>query len=164
MSSRSSARRFDKLSVHDPQLMYNACMTARQLLLPRLLIGAVLFFNLQCALAFLWHPALYTAGFGLPPGAAGRAMLRGLGLLFVMWNVPYAFALSHPLRRRAALIEALLMQAIGLLGESLILITGGFAGTLIAATLRRFILFDAAGLLLLALAFALVARARRAAA
>ncbi len=44
----------------------------------------------------------------------------GMGVLFLMWNVPYAVALWHPLRHRISLYEALAMQAIGLLGESLI--------------------------------------------
>lgn len=138
-------------------------MTPRPLFPARLLIGLVLFFNLQCALAFLWQPGRYLAGFGLVPGAVGEAMLRGLGLLFLMWNVPYAFALSHPLKRRVSLVEAVFMQAIGLIGESLILITGGFENGLIQATLTRFILFDGAGLLGLLLALGWVERLRRAA-
>jgi len=125
-----------------------------RLWLARVLIGQVLFFNLQCALVFLWHPGDYMAGFGLG-GAAGMGMLRGLGLLFVMWNVPYVFACVHPIKYRISLIEALIMQAIGLLGETLILLYGNYQNTLIQATIKRFIMFDGMGLLLLLLAFAL---------
>jgi len=129
-------------------------MNTKRLWLARALIGLVLFFNLQCALVFLWHPEDYMAGFGLG-GAAGMGMLRGLGLLFVMWNVPYVFACVHPIKYRISLIEALIMQAIGLLGESLILFYGNYQDALIRSTVTRFILFDGSGLLLLMLAFAL---------
>jgi hypothetical protein len=44
----------------------------------RLLIGIVLFLNLQCALVFLWRPGDYTAGFGLS-GAAGEACCAAWG-------------------------------------------------------------------------------------
>ena len=129
-------------------------MTKQRLYLSRLLIGAVLFFNLQCALAFLANPAAYTAGFGLS-GAAGAGMLRGVGLLFVMWNVPYAFACYNPVKYRVSLIEAIIMQAIGLLGETWILFSVDYQNPLIISTVLRFIIFDGGGLVLLVIAFLL---------
>ncbi len=94
------------------------------------------------------------AGFGLG-GAAGMGMLRALGLLFVMWNVPYIFACVHPIKYKISLIEALIMQAIGLVGETLILFSGNYRNTIIQASVSRFILFDGMGLALLLLAFTL---------
>ena len=129
-------------------------MTNKRLYLSRILIGAVLFFNLQCALAFLVDPAAYTAGFGLS-GAAGAGMLRGVGLLFVMWNVPYAFACYNPVKYRVSLIEAIIMQAIGLLGETWILFSMDYQNALITSTVMRFIVFDGGGLVLLVIAFLL---------
>ena len=129
-------------------------MTNKRLYLSRLLIGAVLFFNLQCALAFLTDPAAYTTGFGLS-GEAGAGMLRGMGLLFVMWNVPYVFACLNPVKYRISLIEALVMQAIGLLGETWILFSTDYQNPLITSTVLRFIVFDGGGLVLLLLAFLL---------
>ncbi len=129
-------------------------MTNKRLWLSRLLIGAVLFFNLQCAAAFLVNPSAYMAGFGLS-GAAGAGMLRGMGLLFVMWNVPYVFACYHPVKYRVSLIEAIIMQAIGLLGETFILFSGSYDNVLINSTVLRFIIFDGGGLVLLLLAFLL---------
>ena len=129
-------------------------MTKNRLWLSRLLIGAVLFFNLQCALAFLANPSAYMAGFGLS-GEAGAGMLRGMGLLFVMWNVPYVFACYHPVKYHVSLIEAIIMQAIGLLGETFILFSGSYDNALINATVLRFIVFDGGGLVLLLLAFLL---------
>lgn len=124
---------------------------AARLWFARLLIGIVLIFNVQCALAFLISPQLYAPGFELS-GAAGEGMVRGMGVLFLMWNVPYAVALSHPLRRRVSLWEALAMQAIGLAGESLLLLSLEPGHALLRASVGRFILFDGAGLLLLILA------------
>ena len=67
-----------------------------------------------------------------------------------MWNVPYAVALWHPVRHRVSLYEALAMQAIGLAGESLILLSCLRRCVVARASIGRFILFDAAGLVLLA--------------
>ena len=130
-------------------------MQSKRIWLARLLIGVVLFVNLQCALLFLWHPQDYVAGFGVS-GAAGEGLVRALGLLFVMWNVPYAFAFNHPIKHRTSLIEAMLMQAIGLLGETLILLTGDYSDPAITATATRFIVFDGSGLVLLLFAYWIV--------
>ncbi len=129
-------------------------MSKNRLWSARALIGIVLFFNLQCALLFLWRPGDYMAGFGLG-SVAGMGMLRALGLLFLMWNVPCVFACLHPIKYRISLLEALIMQAIGLLGETLILFCGNYQDATIRSTVTRFILFDGMGLALLLLAFAL---------
>ena len=117
----------------------------------RLLIGLVLFWNVQCALAFLFAPAAFAPGFELS-GPAGEAMVRGMGVLFLMWNVPYAVALWHPVRQRVSLYEAVAMQAIGLAGESLILGSLGGGHPVAAASVTRFIAFDGTGLVLLVIA------------
>jgi hypothetical protein len=117
----------------------------------RLLIAIVVGWNLQCALVFLLHPARFAPGFELS-GAPGEAAVRGTAVLFVMWNVPYLAAFWHPRRQRVSLWEALVMQGIGVVGESLILarLPAGHAD--LRAAILRFILFDAAGLVLLAAA------------
>jgi hypothetical protein len=117
----------------------------------RALIGAVILWNVQCAVAFLAAPGIYAPGFELG-GPAGEAMVRGVGLLFLMWNVPYLVALLQPVRHRTSLYEAIAMQAIGLAGESLILWTLGAGHSPARDTVLRFIAFDGAGLALLALA------------
>ncbi len=111
----------------------------------------VILFNLQAAAVFLLWPARFTPGFELE-GAVGGAMLRGLGVLFVMWNVPYAVALWHPVRHRISLYESLAMQTIGLVGESLIYLSLSAIHDLLQASILRFIGFDALGLVLLAVA------------
>jgi hypothetical protein len=125
--------------------------------LARLLIAIVLAWNVQCALAFIIAPDAYAPGFELA-GAPGSAAIRGMGVLFLMWNVPYAVALSHPLRRRIALYEALAMQTIGLLGESLIYLTLPVTYAVTRTSIARFIAFDGAGVVLLALAVMLMRR------
>ena len=125
------------------------------MIIARILIGLVFLINIQCTLVFLFNPSPYMVGFGLK-GAEGEQTVRALGLLFMMWNVPYAFALANPRKHRISLIEAVIMQAIGLVGETSILLIGGPYPSPIESTLRRFILFDGIGLvsLLMALWFA----------
>lgn len=122
-----------------------------RLWLARALIGAVLFFNVQSALAFLLSPETYAPGMELG-GAPGQAAVRGFGVLFLMWSVPYVVALSDPVRHRISLYEAVAMQAIGLLGESLIFASLPVAHAATRGAITRFIAFDAAGLLALLLA------------
>lgn len=132
--------------------------------LARVCVVVVLSVNVQCALAFVASPASYVANFQLA-GVSGATMVRSLGLLFLMWNVPYAVAAWHPLRHRTSLIEATAMQAIGLVGETTMLSALPDAGyETLRTTGERFVRFDAAGLLLLFLAWGCVLvmhRARR---
>ncbi len=121
------------------------------------LIGFVFFFNIQCSVLFLSYPQAYTAGFEVN-GASGDAVIRGFGLLFLMWNIPYAVALVHPYRHVVSLIEACIMQAIGLFGETILLLALPGGHPAIQATVDRFILFDGGGLVLLLIAFGVIAR------
>jgi hypothetical protein len=119
--------------------------------LARAAIGLVILWNLQAAFGFLFWPAHYIDSFELQ-GITGVSALRGIGLLFLMWNVPYVVALWHPMRNRVSLYETLAMQTIGLIGEGLIFLTlPAVLGTL-RASIFRFILFDALGLILLVFA------------
>ena len=122
-----------------------------RLLFPRVLIFLVLAMNLQCALTYIFNPLPYVAPFELS-GEPGRAAVIGIGILFVMWQVPYVFALIHPLRNRRSLVEAVLMQTIGLIGETLLLRTIPTAHVMLRASILRFVIFDAGGLLLLLVA------------
>jgi hypothetical protein len=117
----------------------------------RVCVGMVLVINVQCAVAF-WHaPAGYASSFELA-GVPGEAAIRGMAVLFVMWNVPYLVALWHPRRQRLALWQALAMQAIGVAGESLIWLSLPAGHAVLHDSLMRFIIFDAGGLALLCLA------------
>ncbi len=116
--------------------------------LARGLIGIVFFFNIECALAFLVAPQSYAPAFELS-GAAGEGMLRGMGILFLMWNVPYAVALWNPISQRRSLLEAVAMQAIGVVGETILLITFPEGHAVVRDSVLRFILFDGGGLALM---------------
>ena len=119
--------------------------------LARGLIGIVILFNLQVAAVFMLWPEPYIINFELG-GAIGEAMLRGLGVLFVMWNVPYVVALWNPVRHRISLYETLAMQTIGLVGEAIIYLSLPSLYGLLRASILHFIGFDALGLVLLAVA------------
>ncbi|MGB2911428.1 MAG: hypothetical protein WBB55_12670 [Anaerolineales bacterium] len=114
------------------------------------LIGTVLFINVQCALLFFLQPRIYVPGFELE-GGMGIVYVRGIGLLFLMWNVPYFVAVLDPMKYRVSLYEATVMQAIGLVGETLLLLSLPVGHQALHNTIRRFILFDAVGLVLLLL-------------
>ena len=105
----------------------------------------MLAWNVQCALAFVGDPATYAASFELT-GAPGSAAVRGVGLLFLMWNIPYLVALWDPLKQRVSLYEALAMQTVGLVGETLILLGLPVGYAVLRGSIGRFVVFDALGL------------------
>jgi hypothetical protein len=128
------------------------------LLLTRIAIVLVFLWNLQCAFAFLLLPDYFSASFELS-GVSGKATLRGVGVLFLMWNIPYAVAVWHPMHHCSSLYEATAMQATGLLGETLIWLGLPPGHSMLHTSLLRFIAFDCAGLALLLLAVWLARRA-----
>lgn len=121
----------------------------------RLLIALVTAWNLQAAFQFILFPKQLVSGYELS-GAVGEAAVRGVGVLFLMWTIPYLFALAHPIRFRLALLLALLMQLTGLLGESYILSTLTMDHVILRASILRFIAFDGTGVVLLLLAWILI--------
>jgi len=121
------------------------------LVLSRILIGAVLFINLQAAVAFFIHPSDYAPWYELS-GSAGNAAVKGFGLLFLMWNVPYLIAFIHPQKHKVSLFEATAMQSIGLVGEIFIWFGLPSINILLHKSIMRFILFDGIGLIALILA------------
>ena len=123
----------------------------------RLLIGLVFAWNVQAAFAFILWPSSFVWAYELS-GVPGEVAVRGTGILFLMWNVPYAPALWHPVRFRLALVLAWTMQLVGLVGESLLLVSLPSGHATLGASVLRFILFDAAGLVLLGIAWRLVRR------
>ena len=114
----------------------------------RILIGAVLFINLQSALAFYLNPAKFETAYELV-GIPGQAAIRGFAILFLMWNVPYIVALSHPIKFRISLYEAITMQSIGLIGETLIFLSLPAEHQILRDSILRFIIFDGGGLIAL---------------
>lgn len=121
----------------------------------RILIGIVTFINLMAAFQFMLKPEIFTSGFELE-GEPGAAMIQGMGLLFLMWNVPYIVAILHPVKHFVSLIETVAMQAIGVIGESALLLTLQGEHPQIMDSVLRFIIFDGGGLALLLTALTLV--------
>ena len=126
----------------------------------RVLIGIVVFFNLDAAFSFMFVPNAYAPGFELS-GVPGQVIIQGMGLLFLMWNVPYIIAMLDPGRYFTSLIEAVIMQAIGVFGESILLILMPGDHAMIKASTERFIVFDAGGLILLVIGFIITLRLRK---
>ena len=120
--------------------------------LGRLAVGVVFFFNVTCALAFILQPDRYAAGFE-SDGVAGRMLVRGIGILFLMWNATYPPVLFHPNRHRTLFGIILVQQAIGLAGELWMLSTLPAGHAALRETGLRFVAFDAPGLVAMGLAF-----------
>ena len=121
----------------------------------RVFIGLVLGMNLACAVDFIFRPKLYLAAYELS-GEVGRVVIIGYGILFFMWQIPYFFAFYHPRLHKVSLIQAILMQAVGLIGESLLLRTIPIENSVLRSSILRFIWFDGGGLVLLIVAYILV--------
>jgi hypothetical protein len=112
-------------------------------------VGVVCGWNLTAAIPFIVAPADYTASFEVAE-VGGEALVRGLGILFLMWQVPFVPVILDPIRYRACLVCLLVMQAIGLAGESWMLSQLPAGHAALRATGWRFVAFDGAGLVILA--------------
>jgi hypothetical protein len=118
----------------------------------RLVVGAVFFFNVTCALAFVIHPDRYAPAFEVS-GVPGRVLVRGIGILFLMWNATYPPVLVRPCRNRILFAVILVQQAIGVAGETWMWATLPPGHAALWATGLRFIAFDGAGLVGMGLVF-----------
>lgn len=118
----------------------------------RLVVGIVFFFNVTCALAFVTKPDQYTAAFEVS-GVPGRVLVRGIGMLFLMWNVTYPLVLARPDRHRTLFAVILVQQAIGLVGETWMWLTLPPGHAALWITGLRFIFFDGAGLVGMGIVF-----------
>ena len=125
----------------------------------RIGFAIVFIVNVQCALSFVFEPSAFVGAYELS-GVPGNVAIQGMGVVFLMWNVPYAVYIAHPVRFHAMGWVAIVQQTIGLVGESLILAGIPAGHTLLSESILRFIAFDALGLVIMmavqgALAFAL---------
>ena len=126
----------------------------------RVALALVLASNLSAAIPYLVDPATYAGAFELG-GPAGAAMVRGLGVLFVMWSAAYLPLIVHPGQHRALFGVILAQQVLGLAGETWILASLPPGHAALVASGLRFIAFDGTGLALLVLAIALTWRRSR---
>lgn len=124
------------------------------------MILIVLAWNLEAAISFMVAPVPYLAAFELN-GLPGEIAVTGTGLLFLMWQVPYFLAVVSPVRFRVSLIEALVMQTIGLVGESILLTRITSDHAMLRSSITRFILFDGIGVVLLGVALVCLRTGKR---
>jgi hypothetical protein len=117
----------------------------------------VLIANLSAAIPYVLDPDRYATAFELS-GSAGAAMVRGIGILFLMWCVAYVPVVAHPDCHPALFGVILVQQVIGLAGEAWIVASLPPGHEVLSATGLRFMVFDGVGLALLILAFMLVRR------
>ncbi len=125
----------------------------------RLVLMTVFCWNLSCALAFIIEPAAYTAGFEVT-GVAGEVLVRGIGILFLMWNATYPLVMWHPGRYWQLFLIVIVQQAIGVAGETWLWLTLPPGHNSLMLTGQRFILFDAWGLVMMTVTFALTMMVR----
>ena len=138
-----------------------AGQSTKRIWIARVLVALVFAINVQCALQFILWPGAYTAAYQVE-GASAEVIVRTVGICFLMWNATYPPVIVHPERHRTLFGIVLAQQAIGLIGESLLLFSLGPGLEQLGASILRFIAFDAGGLVLLAIAFGLTRTAPRA--
>lgn len=119
----------------------------------RIVVAAVFLINVQCALSFVLQPASFAGAYELS-GVSGNVAVQGIGVAFLMWNATYPAVIANPRRYRAVFLIVLAQQAIGLVGETAILLGLPAGHEVLAASILRFIAFDAAGLIAMLAAFA----------
>ena len=120
----------------------------------RVLVALVMASNVLCAVQFIVWPGAYAGAYQLE-GLAAPYIVQSFGIVFLMWNATYPPVIARPCRYRVLFGVVVAQQAIGLAGESLLRATLPAGLDVLAASVARFIAFDAAGLILLAIACAL---------
>ncbi len=126
----------------------------------RIAVMLVLIGNLSAAIPYVITPGTYASAFELD-GVAGAAMVRGIGILFLMWCAAYVPVVARPDRHAALFGVILAQQLVGLIGEIWILASLPPGHAALSATGLRYIAFDGAGLALLILALTLSWRRSR---
>ena len=128
--------------------------TAQRIWIARALIALVFAINVQCALQFILWPDAFTAAYQVE-GASAEVVVRTVGICFLMWNATYPPVIVQPDRFRVLFGVVIAQQVIGLVGESLLLVGLQPGLEVLASSIIRFVVFDAAGLTLLTIAFLL---------
>lgn len=121
----------------------------------RIVVAAVCAWNLSAAIPFVLNPAGYAPAFEVS-GAGGEALVRGLGVAFLMWQVPFLPVISNPRRHRACFLVILAMQLVGLAGEAVMLAGLPAGHDALRTTGWRFLAFDGGGLVAMAAAYAVL--------
>lgn len=123
--------------------------------LNRAAFAVVFAINVWCAVVFITSPQAFVGAYELQ-GVAGEAAVRGMGVVFLMWNVTYPLYIFKPDKYRVLGGIIIAQQAIGCLGETFILLTLGGGHDLLASSIMRFIAFDVGGLVIEVVAFVIL--------
>ena len=118
----------------------------------RIVFSLVFLLNIQCALQFILTPHSFMGAYELS-GTAGKVALQGIGVAFLMWNATYPPYIFKPAKYPLLGGVIIAQQLIGLIGETYILFSLPSGHTLLCESIQRFICFDAAGLILMCIAF-----------
>ena len=127
----------------------------------RIAVGGVFLVNVSCAISFILWPERYVSGFELT-GVPGAATVRGLGILFLMWNATYPPVVYQPVLHKTLFEVVLVQQAIGLAGETWLWLTLPAGHAALLETGLRFIVFDGVGLVLMAITYVMLHGGKRA--
>jgi len=125
----------------------------------RAAVGAVFLMNVWCAVTFLGWPENFTTSFEIG-GAPGRAIIQAFGILFLMWNATYPAVIWRPRTQHVLFAVVLGQQAIGLVGETWLVLSLAPGHAVLWATGMRFIFFDGGGLALMLLAYVVLWRTK----
>ncbi len=123
----------------------------------RLAVGFVFAGNVACALAFILQPERYAGGFEVS-GLPGQVIVRGFGILFLMWNATYPPVLVRPAAQRTLFAVILVQQFIGVVGESWMWLALPAGHQALWETGLRFIVFDGFGLVVMGITFVLLGK------
>lgn len=123
-----------------------------------ILVGIVFLINIQAGFDFFINPQKYTAAFELA-GTPGEISVAGVGLLFIMWNVPYVFACINPVKYSISLLQTIIMQLLGVTGETILYLRiPDQSHHLLKESIMRFMIFDFVGFILLVMAGATIVK------
>lgn len=129
--------------------LYNQKMNrALRCILSRFLIAIVAFWNILAGLTFFLAPSKFAVSYELS-GIPGNTAVQAVGLLFIMWTVPYLFTIVDPCKYKILLASIITAQAIGVLGELLVISQIPATNHTLRISSQRFLIFDSIGLILL---------------
>ena len=139
--------------------MRTPCRTA--IWLARIATGLVFFLNVTCAFQFIVWPDRHAPSFELQ-GVPGSTMVRGIGVLFLMWNATFPLVLWGPDKHLPLFGIVLAQQVIAVAGEAWMWAALPAGHGALWCSGLRFLAFDSAGLMLMSVSFGvLVACLRR---